>query len=49
MKFSNTHILLAFIAGVIACKLLKKEGYAVKMPKILGKKEGFAKCSQCGI
>ena len=28
---------------------IKKEGYAVKMPKFLGKKESYSKCSQCGI
>jgi hypothetical protein len=56
MKFTNTHIILAFLAGIIACKLLKKEGYgckkegyATKMPKFLKKKEGYSSCSKCGI
>jgi len=54
MKFSNTQMVLAFIAGVIVCRFLKKESYHCGSHKtegygLFGTREGFSKCSQCGI
>ena len=51
MKNANiTHLLLAFIAGILVTKFSKREfGGCGEHYSLMPKKEGFSKCGQCGI